>query len=230
VKETETAAQDPLLYLPRNPTLNVVKSGVIYNAESPAHHLYVVLLGRVKIITSCHEGFESVASFVRTEGIFGESCLVPVPSCTESAEAMDNVTLMAWTRDEIERQIERDPRLGLALSRYVVYKCLELQDRIETMAVYKTPERVMLAMLQLANELGTVMPDGAMRVNSLTHFLIAEYVGTSREIVTVQMNRLRRLGVLKYSRKHLDIYPQAIQEDLRRNGIAIPYTARGAYQ
>jgi hypothetical protein len=33
-------------------------------------------------------------------------------------------------------------------------------------------------------------------VPSLTHCMLAEYVGTSREIVTFQMNRLRKLGLL----------------------------------
>jgi CRP-like cAMP-binding protein len=34
------------------------------------------------------------------------------------------------------------------------------------------------------------MPDGAMQMPPLTHQMIAEYVGTSREIVTSEMNRL----------------------------------------
>ena len=60
---------------------------------------------------------------------------------------------------------------------------------------------------------------------SLTHNTIAEFVGTSREIVTFQMNRLRRLGLVRYSRKHIDVYALAMRENLREQGISIP---RGA--
>ena len=81
-------------------------------------------------------------------------------------------------------------KLGIALAQYLVRQCLDLQDRIESMAVHKTPERVMLALLQLA----APMPDGSLRVASPTHHTIAEFVGTAREIVTFQMNRLRRMG------------------------------------
>jgi CRP-like cAMP-binding protein len=133
---------------------------------------------------------------------------------------------MGWTRAEIEQQIEREPRLGLALSQHLVHKCIELQDRIESMAIYKTPERVMLAMIQLASDLGTAMPDGAVRVPSLTHHTISEYVGTSREIVTFQMNRLRRLGMLRYSRKFIDVYVQAIEDELRQHAVTLPQAAR----
>jgi CRP-like cAMP-binding protein len=112
--------------------------------------------------------------------------------------------------------------LGIALSQFLVRECLELQDRIESMAVHKTPERVMLALLQLATDLGTTTPDGAVRVASLTHHTIAEFVGTSREIVTFQMNRLRRMGLIRYSRKYIDVYTQAMRENLKQQGMSIP--------
>jgi hypothetical protein len=70
------------------------------------------------------------------------------------------------------------------------------------------------------------MPDGAVRVPSLTHHTISEYVGTSREIVTFQMNRLRRLGMLRYSRKFIDVYVQAIEDELRQHAVTLPQAAR----
>jgi CRP-like cAMP-binding protein len=184
-----------------------------------------VILGRVKITTTADDGGQTVGRIVRTEGLFGESSLIgPVPR-SETAVALDNASLMSWSRTEIEQQVEREPHLGIALSQYLVRECLELQDRIESMAVHKTPERVTLALLQLATDLGSPMPDGSLRVASLTHNTIAEFVGTSREIVTFQMNRLRRLGLVRYSRKHIDVYALAMRENLREQGISIP---RGA--
>jgi CRP-like cAMP-binding protein len=113
----------------------------------------------------------------------------------------------------------------LALSQYLVRQCIELQDRIESMAIYKTPERVMVSLIQLATTLGTPTADGAMRIVALTHHTIAEYVGTSREIVTFQLNRLRRLGMLRYSRKYMDIYTDAMKSVLREQGVALPHAA-----
>jgi CRP-like cAMP-binding protein len=159
------------------------------------------------------------------EGFFGEPCLVTLAGRRESATALDDVTLMSWSREEVELQIEREPQLGIALSQYVVGECLELQDRIESMATRKTPERVMLALLQLAADLGTPTPEGATRIASLTHQTIAEFVGTSREIVTFQMNRLRRLGLCRYSRKFIDVYAPAMRESLKQHRTTIPRSA-----
>ena len=211
--------EDPLTYLPRTPLQEFPKRQIIYDSQQPSDHLYVVIAGRVKVTNQSNDGGEVVARIVCAEGLFGEASLIGGAGCTQSAIALDDATLMSWSPAEIEAQIEREPRLGLALSQYLVSQCIELQDRIESMAIYKTPERVMLALVQLADALGTPVVDGSIRIASLTHHTIAEYVGTSREIVTFQLNRLRRLGLLRYSRKHMDIYTQAIREALRAQGI-----------
>jgi len=214
--------EDPLTYLPRKPVLEFAKGRVIYDSHQPCDSLYVVILGRVKTTSTAEDGCQTIGRIICAEGLFGESALVGHGARSESAVALDNASLMAWTRNEIETQIEREPRLGLALSQYLVRQCLELQDRIESMAVYKTPERVMRALVQLAACLGSPMADGSTRIGSLTHHTIAEYVGTSREIVTFQMNRLRRMGMLRYSRRYIDIYAQVIRDSLSQQGIAAP--------
>jgi len=218
--------EDALTYLPRKPIIEFSRGKTIYDAQQPSEHLYVVILGRVKILSVAEDGCHTVGRIICAEGLFGESCIIGSQPRSESATALDNCTLMAWNATEIEHQIEREPRLGLALAKHMVRQCIELQDRIESMAVHKTPERVMLALLQLAVDLGTPMSDGAVRVPALTHHTIAEYVGTSREIVTFQMNRLRRVGLIRYSRKFIDIYVQAIRETLRHQGVTVPQGVR----
>jgi CRP-like cAMP-binding protein len=225
---TSLRYQDLLTNLRRKPVQEYAKNRIIYNIQHPATDLYLVIRGRVKIVTTANDGGHTVGRIVRREGLFGESCLIGPVNRGESAVALDTVTLMSWSRNEIEQQVERDPRLGIALAQYLVRECLELQDRIESMAVHKTPERVMLALLQLAADLGAPMPDGSLSVASLTHHTIAEFVGTSRAIVTSELNRLRRMGMVRYSRKHIDIYAQALRENLRQQGISVPHGAKGA--
>jgi len=222
--------EDPFPYLPRKPVQEYARNRIIYDVQHPATNLYLMILGRVKIGTTADDGGQTVSRIVRSEGLFGESSLIGPLNRSETAIALDAVTLMSWSRHEIERQVEREPRLGIALAQYLVRQCIELQDRIESMAVHKTPERVMLALLQLAADFGSPMPDGSMRVAFLTHHTIAEFVGTSREIVTFQMNRLRRMGLLRYSRKHMDVYAQALRENLRQRGMSGPHGAKGAAQ
>jgi CRP-like cAMP-binding protein len=207
---------DALNYLPRKPLLEYPKGQVIYSGTSNA--LYLSISGRVKVATVAADGTESVVRIVPPEGLFGEACLAQHPS-TERAVALDPVQIMAWKPAEIEQQVEKEPALGLALMEMVIARCLELSERIQAMATCMTPQRVMLALLQLARQLGEPRPDGSVRMASLTHHTLAEYVGTSREIVSSQMSSLRRRGLIQYSRQHIDVYCDAVEETLRSQGV-----------
>jgi CRP-like cAMP-binding protein len=213
-------AEDPLTYLPRKAVRHWGKGTVIYSPEQPSDRLHLAVVGRVKVSSRSEDGRETIWRLISSEGIFGESVLVGGPSL-ETALAIDDVTLMSWTRAEIEQQIDREPKLGLALTQYLVGQCVALQERIESMSMYKTPERVMIAMVKLARTLGKAAPDGATRLGWLTHRTIAEYVGTSREIITYQMNRLRRLGHIQYTRRYIDVYTGSLIDSLRQEGIAL---------
>jgi CRP-like cAMP-binding protein len=218
---SEGPFHDSLMYLPRKSIKEIGKGRVIYGPEKPTDCIYLIVGGRVKVSTTAAEGYETVARILCTEELFGATVLVGGHS-SEAAVVLDAAMLMSWTRDEIEAQIEREPRLGFALAQYFVRQCIALQERIEAVALHKTPERILLAFVQLADLLGTPQPDGAMRIDSLTHQTIADYVGTSREIVTFQMNRIRQLGLIQYSRRYIDVYSRAVAEALRQHSIDLP--------
>jgi CRP/FNR family transcriptional regulator len=209
--ETLTPYRAPVSFLPNRPVQEFAKGRVIYSALQPCASLYLVILGRVKVSIAVRDGSETIGRIVSKAGIFGESVLIDAPGCSESAVALEKVTLMAWSRKEIEQLAGRDPRLGMAFAQYLVRQCLELQHRMASMAVYKTPERVMLALVELAGAGGSPTADGMIRVASLTHQTLAEYVGTTREIVTSQLNRLRKLGLIRYSRRYMDISVDKIE-------------------
>jgi len=204
---------NPLIYLPLKPIKEIGKGHVIYSPES----LYFVMRGRVTV-TMAAEGYETISRILCTEDFFGEAVLVG-GQAVHTAVVLVTAMLMSWTRDEIEAQIEREPRLGMALAQYFVRQNLALQERIKAVALHKIPERVLLAFAQLADLLGTPQPDGAIRIDSLTHQTIAEYVGTSREMVTSEMNRIRQLGLIRYNRRYIDVHSHAVAEALRQQGI-----------
>ena len=150
-----------------------------------------------------------------TDDFFGESSMLGANQYTERALALDNVTLMSWTNAEIEEQVERQPRLGIALLQMLVKRGLDYEERLQSFALDKTPERVVRSLLRFANRLGTRTEDGSVKIPPLTHQVISEYVGTSREIVTFQMNHLRQKGFLRYSRKGIQVYSDALREHLQ---------------
>jgi CRP/FNR family transcriptional regulator, cyclic AMP receptor protein len=219
---------DPLHYLPRARVIDLPARYAVYEPSRPSENLYVVLGGRVRVFCTASDGSQTLLRVVPPEGLFGETCLAPTQySLRESAWSLEPVQLMSWNAEQVRDRIEREPRLGLALLEYFCLNNTLMCERLFAIATYKTGHRVALGLLQLSKTLGRDTPTGAVRLIGLTHQAIADYVGTSREIVTCEMNRLRRLGYLEYSRRFTDLYADALKEAIRQEGIVREHETAG---
>jgi len=112
----------------------------------------------------------------------------------------------------------------------LVKRGLDFEERLQSFALDKTPERVVRALLRFGDRLGTRTEDGSVKIPPLTHQVISEYVGTSREIVTFQMNFLRQKGFLRYSRRGIQVYMEPLRQHLQEQTgqrIAWPERPRG---
>jgi CRP/FNR family transcriptional regulator, cyclic AMP receptor protein len=208
--------EDALVYLPHKSVIDYKRGQVIYDESQASNGIYLVVRGRVKTSVPMDNGSQTVIEIYGAEDFFGESGLLDLEHRGESAAALENSSLMSWTTAEIEEQVDRQPKLGLALIQMLVERCLGFEERLQSFALDKTPERIMRALLRFAERFGTRSEDGTVRIPPMTHQLISEYVGTSREIVTFQMNRLRQEGYIRYSRKGIEVHSASLNEHLRQ--------------
>jgi CRP-like cAMP-binding protein len=211
----QRAPEDALEYLPCSVPVTFEKGAAIYGGLSGAAGLYVVLAGRVKIWRAGPDGGAMVLGIYGPEHIFGEASFIS-SGPGEVATAMERTQVMMWPAATIENLIERSPRLGIALMQKLVARGLSLKERICDMAAEKTPARVALTLLSLAEESGSPTDDGSLWLAALTHQTISELVGTSREIVTAEMGALRRYGVVNYNRRGIRVYPEALREHIQQ--------------
>lgn len=208
--------EDPLAHLPCSVVIQYKKGQIIYAEEQPATDLYLVLDGKVKVSRLADNGRPVVVDIYRTDEFFGESALLSLPHRGEQAVAMVHTKVMMWSGAAIEDITTRRPRLGLALLQILTRRGIELEHRIASFAVDNIARRLARALIRFCGRMGTVQPDGSMGMPPLTHEFLAEYVGTSREIVTHYMNEFRRQGYLRYSRRGITLQRDIFKEWLRQ--------------
>ena len=215
---------DPLVYLPRARIREFPRRSVIYDWDRPPDHLYLVIAGRVKVFCMAPDGTQTLLRIACVDQFFGETSLVAGYGTNhQKATVMEPAQAMAWTPVEIKRHVEREPMLGVALAEYWANQGFLFREHLISMATLMTKARVAHSLIQLAQCLGTATPEGNLEISGMTHQLIADYVGTSREIVTSELTRLRRLGYLTYSRGHLDVCTESLREVLRLGRLKSSY-------
>ena len=211
---------DPLAHLPRTAIFEYRKGRTIYGESQPSTGLYLILDGKVKICHTTRDGDQVVVDIYRTEQLFGESAFCDQSKRPETAIALADTRLMKWAISEIEDLIVRRPQLGMALFQQLVQRRMEFVARIESFSVDSVACRLARALVRFSERLGEEGEDGSVRMMPLTHEFLAQYVGTSREIVTDHMTKFRRRGYLRYSRIGIELYSHRMKDWLRQE----PYT------
>jgi len=212
--------EDPLAHLPCSSILEYRKGQVIYNRDQPSTNIYLVIDGKVKVCRMADEGSQVVVDIYRTDEFLGESAFLSSPARDEQALALENTKVMTWTTAEIEDIVMRRPRLAVALLQIMVQRSIEFGHRIESFSVDNIARRLARTLIRFSERLGQSMEDGSIQMMPFTHELLSQYVGTSREIVTHYMNQFRRQGYLRYSRKGILLYRDAMKDWLRREDSA----------
>jgi CRP/FNR family cyclic AMP-dependent transcriptional regulator len=207
--------EDPLAYLPRSIVMEYRKGEIIYSNHQPCNNLYLVISGTVKITRVSDHGSQVVVDLYRPDEFFGEAAFVSLTHTSEQAVAHQKTTLMAWRAGDIEEMVMKRPQLAMALLQAFGQRALGFTERIESLSVDSIDQRLARALVRFSERLGTPQTDGSVHMEPLTHELLAQYVGTSRELVTCRMTNFRRQGYLQYSRKGITLYRDALRAWLR---------------
>jgi CRP/FNR family transcriptional regulator, cyclic AMP receptor protein len=216
----QTILEDPLAHLPCSAVVRYKKGRSIYDEEQSSAGLYLIIDGRVKVCRISEDGHQVMLDIYRADDFFGESALLGLSNAAERATALENTEAMMWTTAELEAIAAKRPRLAVAVWQILAQRSIEFAQRIESFSRDNVSHRLARSLIRLSERLGTADEGGALQMAALTHELLAQYVGTSREIVTHYMNQFRRQGYLRYSRKGISLNRDAFRDWLRQGGHA----------
>ena len=195
--------EDPLVHLPCSAVGEYRKGSPIFDRSHPSKGLYLVIEGKVKLSRYDDSGHEVVVDLYQADEFFGESGFLNLGCDSDEATAFEDAKVMAWSAADLEVLTTRQPRLAIALLQVLVRRNVDLTNRIVSLAVDDIARRMARALIRFSDRMGTSAADGTVHMSPITHEVLSQYVGTSREVVTLHMNRFRRQGCLRYSRKGL---------------------------
>ena len=207
--EQNAQIEDVLAYLPVSTRRVYPKGYIIYDQADSPKRLYLALSGAVAISRTTEDTNEVLLAIVRREELFG--AFFETPQQDERAVAIEETPSMSWIAADVEDLVMKKPRFGVGLLQVLAQRNDELTRRIQSLARDTIERRLAGSLLHLSKRLGTPAEDGVVRMMPLTHRMLSQYVGTSRELITLYMSRFRKQGYLTYSRQGIEVYSSALQ-------------------
>lgn len=209
--------EDLLADLPKTASVEYRKGQLILDSAQSSDRVYLVVAGKVMVSRMVNATKQVVVAICQPPEIFGEPALVNSFAAGQQALALENSNVMSWSAAEIVDRITRQGRLGMALLQVLARREAELTWRMESFAADTTHLRVARSLLRLSGRIGTRQPDGSAKMVPLTHKMLSQYVGSTREIVTHHMTEFRRMGYLNYSRDGIVVFRDALLGWVRQN-------------
>jgi CRP-like cAMP-binding protein len=175
------------------------KGQTIYAQGDAADSLFVVQRGSVKLSVKSRGGKEATLDILGDADFFGKDSLAGRSSCTASASAITDCSLLRITKRAMMLALSRQVKLANVFWAYVLARNLRYQQDLVDQHCNPSEKRLARILLLLAHYDGHGGPE--ITVPAISHETLAEMVGTTRSRICFFMNRFKKWGFIYYQPK-----------------------------
>lgn len=169
-------------------TRSVPRDTPIFHAGEDADAVYVVVNGKVKIVTMTSDGREFILTVLGAGQVFGEMALLESAPRSASVITVTSVELVVLGRREFQHLLDTTPSISRKLLTILSRRLRRANSTMESLAYMDVAGRLARYLLDLARDHGQRMGNGWVVVRRPTHSDIAHSIGTSRETVSRLIN------------------------------------------
>lgn len=190
------------------------KGAPIFSKGDPANALYIVKDGRVRILSLSDKGTETIVHILKEGAIFGELLLSEEMRFFTAVAGTDAVVTVL-PKGSLVELLASIPTISKNFIRLLSKRLAKVEKEFGDFGHTWSYDRLSKVLLQLCEEHGRETPTGTMISLRLTHEDLANLIGTTRETVTTQMIRFRRMGLVKSQDRFLVVNKSRLKEFCR---------------
>ena len=201
------ATEEDLGLILANSLQRAIEEGAyLFLQGDPADHFYVLTEGQVKLVQGNPRGQQVILRTVYPWQLFGALGIARAEArYPVSAQAMQDSAALAIRSDFYRKMAVQRPYLSMELMQVMTTYVQEMQSRYRELATERVEQRIAMAVLRLASQLGT--RDGAegdVELN-LSRQELAELSGTTIFTVSRVLSDWERRGVVRTGRERISI-------------------------
>lgn len=195
-------------------TASLKKGHVLARQGDPAHHLYLVESGFLKVLQLTVEGTELIVRFVAAGEPFGGVVALGDAPYPVSATAAEPSVVRGWSRDAVTSLLARTPQVRVNIMREMATHMTDALTRVRELTTARVGPRLAHTLLRLARQCGQHGPDGVLIAHPLTRQELADLTGTTLYTVSRTLAGWEARGILASRRRCLLLHSLRTLEDL----------------
>ncbi len=189
---------------PASTVVRVARKRPLYVQDTTASAVFVVSSGRVRVSRASAERSLTVA--YRSAGdVVGETAVLGDGVYHDAATATESVEAVAVPIEALRQLMAVEATIAERMLQIMVQRRIEAERRMEGLLVRSVESRVAGFLLDAAQRHGVPDSRGTLIGVKYTHQEIGDYVGSTRETVTLTLGELKRRGLVSFDHRRIVI-------------------------
>ena len=190
----------------------------IYFEGDEAGHLYLVAMGKVKLVRNTASGHDVLLDILHGSEYFGTLTVFGGRVHTETAIAQTDCCILQISSEDFETVLTEYPDVTRKVLEAVSQRLTESQEIVKQLSAYTVEQRIASALLRLAGKLGEARGQGVLIQLPFSRQDLAAMTGSTTETVSRVMSRFAEDGLVKSGRKWVTITNMKQLEELVKKG------------
>lgn len=199
---------------------DVSANAPIYHEGDEAERLYLVAMGKVKLMRNTVLGREVLLDMLHGGDYFGSLSAFGGRVHTETAIAQTNCCILRICAGDFERILTEHPDVTRKVLEAVSRRLEESQEIVKQLSTYTAEQRIASALLRLAGKLGEARGTGVLIQLPFSRQDLAAMTGSTTETVSRVMSRFGEEGWVKSGRRWVTITNPNKLEELVKKGYS----------
>lgn len=194
-------------------TRKISKNKILLFQGDIPQHVSIVQSGCIKVYRISNEGDEKVFGFKTAGDIFPECWSFGNSSNTMYCyESIENSTILNIDREVFLESLRNSPSQGKEWFDYLVRNYTGLMIQITALEQSHAADKILMILYYMMIRHGEEGVPGEFKLlMKLRQATIAGLTGLTRETVTSEMGKLKKIGVVKYGRDGFVIYKEPLK-------------------
>ncbi|MBP2241147.1 CRP/FNR family transcriptional regulator [Cytobacillus eiseniae] len=188
-------------------TKKIEKGTFLYQEGMLANELYIVQSGVIQISKIVPDGRELTLRMCQKGDLFGElSLFCPSSNYMLNAKIVESGEVAIINKKELEERLNQDHSLALELMKWISLQYRKTQTKFRDLVLHGKKGALYSTLIRLTNSYGVENEEGILITIALTNQDLANFCGTSREVVNRMLGELRKNNVISIEKSMITIH------------------------
>jgi len=168
----------------------------IYRQGAPAYTLFYIQEGGVRLSTKTKHQPAAVTAILGVHDFFGELCLAGYPLRMSTAVALTASSIRTIKKASMLQMLRKKNKTSNSLVAYLLSSVKKYRDHVSELLTSSAEQRLARVLLRLAYL--DKSSSAVVGIPKMSHQVLADMVGTTRQRINLFMNRFRKQGFINY--------------------------------